>query len=135
MSTIRFNRWLVVCALLLCVTQARAQADPLPSWNDDTNKRAIVDFVSRVTKTGHSDFVPAAQRIATFDNDGTLWSEQPIYFQFAFARDRVKALSSKRSYDRESQIGRLNKALDEAIARKWIVVDMKRDWKVIYRVR
>lgn len=95
MNTIRFNRLLVVCALVLCATQARAQADPLLSWNDGANKSAIVDFVSRVTQEGSCDFVPAAQRIATFDNDGTLWSEQPIYFQFAFALDRVKALASQ----------------------------------------
>jgi phosphoglycolate phosphatase-like HAD superfamily hydrolase len=69
-------------------------ADPLPSWNDGASKRAIVDFVTRVTREGGPDFVPVAQRIATFDNDGTLWSEQPIYFQFAFALDRVKALAS-----------------------------------------
>ena len=71
-----------------------AQApDPLPSWNDGASKKAITDFVSRVTKEGGPDFVPAAERIATFDNDGTLWSEQPIYFQLAFALDRVKALA------------------------------------------
>lgn len=79
--------------LLVFVTIANAQSDPLPSWNDGTNKRAIVDFVSRVTKEGSPDFVPVNQRIATFDNDGTLWSEQPIYFQFAFALDRVKAVA------------------------------------------
>jgi phosphoglycolate phosphatase-like HAD superfamily hydrolase len=65
----------------------------LPSWNDGASKRAIVDFVTRVTKDGSVDYVPVAERIATFDNDGTLWSEQPIYFQFIFALDRVKALA------------------------------------------
>ena len=72
---------------------AHAQADPLPSWNDGANKRAVIEFVTRVTKESGPDFVPVAQRIATFDNDGTLWSEQPIYSQFAFALDRVKALA------------------------------------------
>ena len=72
-----------------------AQADPLPSWNDGATKKAIVDFVSRVTRQGGPDFVPPSERIATFDNDGTLWSEQPIYFQLAFALDRVKALAPK----------------------------------------
>ena len=67
--------------------------DALPSWNDGASKKAIVDFVTRVTKEGSPDFVPVAERIATFDNDGTLWSEQPIYFQFAFAIDRVKAMA------------------------------------------
>ena len=70
-------------------------ADPLPSWNDGPSKSAITGFVSRVTREGGPDFVPAAERIATFDNDGTLWAEQPIYFQFAFALDRVKALAPK----------------------------------------
>lgn len=71
---------------------AQAQADPLPSWNEGPAKAAIVDFVTRVTTDGGPDFVPVAERIATFDNDGTLWSEQPLYFQFIFATDRVKAL-------------------------------------------
>src|SRR5262249_16272142 len=70
-------------------------ADPLPSWNDTAPKQAIIAFVERVTKAGSPDFVPVAERIATFDNDGTLWAEQPIYFQFIFALDRVKALASK----------------------------------------
>jgi hypothetical protein len=67
--------------------------DPLPSWNDTATKKAIVTFVERVTKQGSPDLVPPAERIATFDNDGTLWTEQPIYFQLAFALDRVKALA------------------------------------------
>ncbi len=57
------------------------------------HQAAIVDFVGRVTKEGGADFVPVPERIATFDNDGTLWVEQPVYFQFAFAFDRVKALA------------------------------------------
>jgi hypothetical protein len=74
--------------------QAPAQgSDPLPSWNDGASKNAIVDFVGRVTRDGGPEFVAVAQRIATFDNDGTLWAEQPIYFQFAFALDRVTALA------------------------------------------
>jgi haloacid dehalogenase-like hydrolase len=73
--------------------QAQAQTAPLPSWNDGPNKRAITDFVARVTLQGGPDFVPPAERIATFDNDGTLWAEQPMYFQLLFALDRVKALA------------------------------------------
>ena len=73
-------------------SNARAQ-DPLPSWNDTAPKKAIVDFVAKVTKEGSPDFVPVAERIATFDNDGTLWCEQPMYFQLIFALDRVKALA------------------------------------------
>jgi phosphoserine phosphatase len=74
---------------------AAPAAAPLPSWNDGVAKKAIIDFVGRVTREGGQDFVPPAERIATFDNDGTLWSEQPIYFQVAFAFDRVKALAPK----------------------------------------
>jgi len=70
-----------------------AVTDPLPSWNDTATKKAIATFVERVTKQGSPDFVPPAERIATFDNDGTLWAEQPIYFQLAFALDRVKVLA------------------------------------------
>jgi phosphoglycolate phosphatase-like HAD superfamily hydrolase len=65
----------------------------LPSWNEGSAKAAIVNFVGQVTLAGGSEFVPPAARIAVFDNDGTLWSEQPIYFQFAFALDRVRVLA------------------------------------------
>ncbi len=78
-------------------------ADPLPSWNDTSSKKAITDFVARVTKEGGSDFVPIAERIAVFDNDGTLWSEQPLYFQVVFALDRVKALADKHPEWKEKQ--------------------------------
>src|SRR5262245_53621605 len=75
-------------------TSARAQAgDPLPSWNEGATKASILDFVARVTAQGGPFFVPADQRIATFDNDGTLWIEQPMYIQLAFILDRVKALA------------------------------------------
>ena len=71
---------------------ARA-ADPLPSWNDGKAKEAIVGFVEKVTKEGTPDFVPIPERIATFDNDGTLWAEQPMYFQLLFALHRVGVLA------------------------------------------
>jgi phosphoglycolate phosphatase-like HAD superfamily hydrolase len=74
---------------------AHAQSDPLPSWNEGAAKKSITDFVARVTAQGTADFVAPAERIATFDNDGTLWSEQPAYFQFLFALDRVKALAPR----------------------------------------
>jgi hypothetical protein len=70
-----------------------AQTDPLPSWNDTPARQAIVQFVGRVTTAGSADFVAPSDRIATFDNDGTLWIEQPMYVQLAFALDRVKALA------------------------------------------
>jgi len=78
----------------LCAS-AFAQTDPLPSWNDGTVKKSIIDFVGRVTTQGSSDFVAVPERIATFDNDGTLWTEQPYYFQFAFALDRIKAMAPR----------------------------------------
>lgn len=84
---------MTAAASALAATSATAQTDPLPSWNDGPAKQAILDFVKRVTVEGAVDFVPVPERIAVFDNDGTLWSEQPIYFQFAFAVDRVKALA------------------------------------------
>jgi hypothetical protein len=67
--------------------------DPLPSWNDGKAKQSIITFVAQVTKAGSPDFVPPAERIAVFDNDGTLWAEQPMYFQLLFAVDRVKVLA------------------------------------------
>jgi hypothetical protein len=67
--------------------------DPLPSWNDGAVKKSITDFVARVTAQGSPDFVPVEQRIAAFDNDGTLWCEQPIYFQVAFAIDELKRMA------------------------------------------
>lgn len=70
------------------VTPACAQTDPLPSWNDGAAKQMIISFVAKVAKEGSPEFVPPAERIATFDNDGTLWAEQPMYFQLAFALDR-----------------------------------------------
>lgn len=87
-------------ALIFTATAVRA-ADPstslgtcpLPSWNDGKAKQSIIDFVAKVTKPGSRDFILPAERIAVFDNDGTLWSEQPIYFQLAFALDRLKMLA------------------------------------------
>ncbi len=79
-----------------CAPRAKTQApaiDPLPSWNAGPAKDAVTHFVARVTHEGGPDFVATRERIAVFDNDGTLWSEQPIYFQFAFALDRIKALA------------------------------------------
>ena len=84
------------CLLALSQAQAQAQGvDLLPSWNDGAAKARIVAFVQAVTEPGGKDFVPPAERIAVFDNDGTLWSEQPVYFQAMFVRDRVIALAPK----------------------------------------
>lgn len=82
-----------VLALLLLLANAAFAADPLPSWNDTGPKQAVIAFVEKVTKPGSADFVPVAERIATFDNDGTLWAEQPMYFQLLFALHRVGVLA------------------------------------------
>jgi len=93
----RDPRRLVVAGLIVLIraSAAWAQTDPLPSWNEGTVRQGIVTFVQTVTDRASRMYVPAEQRIATFDNDGTLWSEQPIYVQFAFTLDRVKALAPK----------------------------------------
>jgi phosphoglycolate phosphatase-like HAD superfamily hydrolase len=86
---------LVICSFIaaLLFSAASHAADPLPSWNKSKSRQAIVEFVDKVTKVGGEHFVPADERIAVFDNDGTLWSEQPMYTQMAFALDRVKAMA------------------------------------------
>lgn len=83
----------LIFALGFNALAANQSAGPLPSWNDGKAKQSIVEFVAKVTKKGSPDFVPPGERIATFDNDGTLWTEHPIYTQLAFALDRVKALA------------------------------------------
>src|SRR5262249_27566276 len=105
---IAITRRIVPCLLAGLLTlagtfTAPAQNDPLPSWNDGSVKQTIVNFVAQVTREGGPDYVPPAQRIATFDNDATLWAEQPIYFQFQFACDRVKALSARHPEWRNQQ--------------------------------
>jgi phosphoglycolate phosphatase-like HAD superfamily hydrolase len=87
---------LTLCLGLACIQVASAADAPLPSWQDGPARRAIMDFVKRVTTPSGTDFVPERERIATFDNDGTLWAEPPIYFQFAFVFDRIKAMAPQR---------------------------------------
>jgi hypothetical protein len=72
---------------------ATSTGDPLPSWNDGAVKKAIVNYVLHVVDSSSPDFIPVADRIATFDNDGTLWAEQPVYFQFFYALDKVKSMA------------------------------------------
>ena len=88
-----FRAAVALVALLLVVPASAQEADPLPSWNDGPTKEAIVAFVEKVTDEGGADYVPPSDRIATFDNDGNLWAEKPVYFQLLFAIDRVKALA------------------------------------------
>src|SRR5438270_12278380 len=93
-----FKRRITLMFAILIVSSfysgdALAQPEPLPSWNDTAPKKAIIAFVEKVTREGSSDFVPPNERIATFDNDGTLWCEKPMPIQLFFALDRVKALA------------------------------------------
>ena len=77
--------------LLVTLTgSVQAQTDPLPSWNDGPAKRSVIQFVTKVTRSGSSDFVPVEERVAVFDNDGTLWPENPVPFQLAFALDEIR---------------------------------------------
>ena len=89
----RFACVLALWMLLLVGGCATVRTDPLPSWNDGKVKESIVGFVAKVTTQGSSEFVPIPERIATFDNDGTLWAEQPLYVQVFFVLDRVKVLA------------------------------------------
>src|SRR5258706_2246911 len=93
MSKINVSCGAVILLIVMWCTIPGVAQEPMASWNDTAAKKAIVAFVERVTKQGSPDFVPTAERIATFDNDGTLWAEQPMYFQLAFALDRVKTLA------------------------------------------
>ena len=88
------DRRVILCVLVLLVVsmRAHAQADPLPMWNDGATKQAIVAFVQQTTTSGSPKFVPPEERIATFDQDGTLWVEQPIYSQVMYCLERVPAV-------------------------------------------
>ena len=90
-------------AMLLAAAAVAQTPDPLPSWNKGKARQAITNFVKEVTTSGGSHFVPEAERIAVFDNDGTLWSEQPMYFQLAFVLDRVKTLAPQHPEWKEKQ--------------------------------
>jgi phosphoglycolate phosphatase-like HAD superfamily hydrolase len=89
----RFHALTLVAGLLLSSLVAAQANDPLPSWNEGKTKQSIVAFVQKATTPGTPDFIPPNERIATFDNDGTLWAEKPMYTQAAFAFDRVKELA------------------------------------------
>ena len=86
------QRFLIITALFSVTVSA--EAEPLPSWEGGESKQRIIAFVEAVTNPNTDTFVPQAQRIATFDNDGCLWAEQPMYFQLAFAFDRIKAMAA-----------------------------------------
>ncbi len=84
---------IIVFIIFIIASTASIAEEPLPSWNNSASKQAIVKFVKKVTKPDTSNFVPAKKRIAVFDNDGTLWAEQPLYFQLVFIFDRIKELA------------------------------------------
>ncbi len=85
------------------VSTASAQGTPLPSWAEGKVRNSILDFVTRTTTPGSRDWVPVLERIACFDNDGTLWTEQPMYFQVMFAMDRVRAMAAQNPQWREQE--------------------------------
>jgi hypothetical protein len=92
-STRRNALALSALATVIASVSARADVDPLPSWNPSRRRDAILDFISRTTRQGGAEFVQPEDRIAVFDNDGTLWCEQPAYVQAVFVNDRLKALA------------------------------------------
>jgi phosphoglycolate phosphatase-like HAD superfamily hydrolase len=94
MDRLTIRLWVAVALLLTWAAAASGQTDPLPSWNDGAVKTSITAFVAKVTTQGGPDFVVPEKRIAVFDNDGTLWAEQPAYFQIIFALDRIKAMAA-----------------------------------------
>jgi hypothetical protein len=90
---LRYGAWLVIAILAMGYGSALGVGDPLPSWREGATKTAVMEFVQAVTDDSGPDLVPTPERIAVFDNDGTLWSEKPVYFQLIFAMDRVKDLA------------------------------------------
>ncbi len=157
----RLGTLILLATSLASLTTTQAQ-DPLPSWNDGPNKQAIVDFVTKTTTAGSPDFVPPEERIATFDQDGTLWVEHPIYTQVMYCLERVPALvkakpelakvapfntvldllhgDAEREYAYgpatglpDTKVGTFTQALyDEAKKDGWNVISMKHDWKTIF---
>ena len=108
---------LVVIFFFFCANPIIAHSNPLGSWNDTDSKAAIIEFVEKVVKENSADFVPQSERIAVFDNDGTLWAEQPMYFQAFFIFDRIKELAPTHPEWKETEPfasvlkGDVNKAL------------------------
>jgi hypothetical protein len=113
-------------------------ADELPSWRETTAKQAVVEFVAAVTDRDSPDFVPERDRVAVFDNDGTLWTEQPVYAQLVFALDRAAELGHPTSLE-ELHAGGMpalmsgtGQILAAATEHKWTVIDMATDWAAIH---
>ena len=93
MKMLRFAVLIIWCAIPLAIPVLAEADDPLPSWQDGPARQAVLAFVDKVTQDGSPDFVPPAERIAVFDNDGTLWSEQPLYFQLFYAFDTIRKMA------------------------------------------
>jgi hypothetical protein len=100
------------------MSDAPASGDLLPSWEDTAAKRAVTDFVAAATAAGGPGFVPPAERVAVFDNDGTLWCEKPLVIQLDFTLRRMAALAAQ--------------ALERARAQGWTVVSIKDDWATFF---
>ena len=109
---------LPIIALFIGLALPVFAADPLPSWNDTASKKEIITFVKQITTKSSPNYVPVPERIATFDNDGTLWAEQPMYFQMFFALDRVKVLAPEHPEwkDKEPFASLLKGDVKEALA-------------------
>lgn len=99
----RLHLVLRISLLSFCLAGSSERQDPLPSWNEGATKDALLDFVGCAAKDGCSKYIPPAERVAVFDNDGTLWAEKPIYFQLLFAIDRVRQLAADHPEWQEQQ--------------------------------
>jgi phosphoglycolate phosphatase-like HAD superfamily hydrolase len=94
-QTITWKKHLKICLLFLLLVSVQLKADPLPSWNNGPTKNSLIQFVREATEKGHPHFIPIEERIAAFDEDGTLWVEQPLYTQFFFALETLKSLAAQ----------------------------------------
>lgn len=120
-----------IWALTFTANNAHAAA-PLPSWNDGKTKESILPFVEKVTKTGSVDFVPANERIATFDNDGCRWAEQPMYFQAFFVFDRIKELAPQHPEWKTKEP--FASVLNGDVKRRWLAAStpcLKWPWRLV----
>jgi hypothetical protein len=112
--------------------------DPLPSWNDTPTRQAIVRFVEEAAGDGRPGHVPPAERVAVFDNDGTLWCEKPMPIELGFILQRLAAMAEKDPALRDDParefdyVAGAEQALKEAAARGWTVVSIKRDWATVF---
>jgi hypothetical protein len=116
MKTIARKIFFVTLWLIIACARIAQAADPLPSWNDGPAKKSIIDFVAKVTNPGSPDFVPEPERIATFDQDGTLWCEKPMYVQLRFILDRLKSLEPQHPEWNESLISRIKDDSEAVVA-------------------